>query len=306
MMKRTLFALLVCGQLAVAAQAAGQDPSKEAGAHFQRALSLYQEADYRGALAEFRRANEIAPNVNVLYNIGQAAYQLQDYAQALANFERYVAEGGTTHRAEVERTLTVLRTRIGKVDLSASLSGAELFVDDESVGHAPLAKPLTVNVGKHRVAAAKEGHATVARTVEVTAGDTKAVSLIFDTIAGAGNALGAPVTVARKDPKPEADSSLNVPAIATWSAAGALAVGGTITGVLAISSANDLSDYRRQVPANQPELDRRARATTTLGLVTDVLVISAVVAAGVALYLTLSHSSPKAVGKTPFVLGGSF
>ena len=54
----------------------------DAAKHFERAVVLYGESDYQGALVEFKRAYAIAPNPTVLYNIGEAQFQLQDYAGA--------------------------------------------------------------------------------------------------------------------------------------------------------------------------------------------------------------------------------
>src|SRR5262245_48943462 len=65
----------------------------DATAHFQRALELYQEQDFPGALVEFRRAYELNPSYKLFYNIGQVCYQLTDYACALKNFESYLKEG---------------------------------------------------------------------------------------------------------------------------------------------------------------------------------------------------------------------
>src|ERR1041384_5358063 len=84
----------------------------EAGKHFQRGVTMYNEADYRAALVEFRRAYETAPNAAVLYNIGQTYYQLQNYAAALVALGRYLTEAGASaaHRREVEATIDTLQT----------------------------------------------------------------------------------------------------------------------------------------------------------------------------------------------------
>src|SRR5579863_7549475 len=71
-------------------------PQREAARHFDRAVSLYAEADYQGALVEFRRAYQTAPNPTVLYNVGETEYQLQDYAGALTSFTRYLSEAPAT------------------------------------------------------------------------------------------------------------------------------------------------------------------------------------------------------------------
>src|SRR5580692_5914030 len=77
-------------------------PQREAGRHFERAVVLYAEADYQGALVEFKRAYATAPNPIVLYNIGETEFQLQDYSGALGAFTRYLGESppGVAHRAE--------------------------------------------------------------------------------------------------------------------------------------------------------------------------------------------------------------
>src|SRR5688572_20736629 len=75
-----------------AADAPTQEQIKDAGRHFQRGVALFSEADYPGALVEFKRANEIAPNAAVLWNIGQTQYQLRNYAAALTTFEKYLNE----------------------------------------------------------------------------------------------------------------------------------------------------------------------------------------------------------------------
>src|SRR3954469_14619078 len=98
------------GGISSVAYADPQQPGtslKEAGKHFQRGVALYNEADYRAALVEFRRAYDIAPNAAVLYNIGQTYYQLQNYAAALTTLQHYLGEAGPTapHRHEVEQTL---------------------------------------------------------------------------------------------------------------------------------------------------------------------------------------------------------
>src|SRR5215813_11224181 len=47
----------------------GVDPARAAFAHFSRGLELYDEGDLRAALFEFTRAQEIAPNYKLFYNI---------------------------------------------------------------------------------------------------------------------------------------------------------------------------------------------------------------------------------------------
>src|SRR4051812_23481825 len=118
--KRSVAALLffvsLTAPLSANAQAAKptSEATRDAGKHFQRGVALFNEADYAGAIAEFRKAYEIAPNAAVLYNIGQTHFQLRSYAAALQAFEKYLAEAGAgaEHRAEAEANVETLRSRV--------------------------------------------------------------------------------------------------------------------------------------------------------------------------------------------------
>ena len=200
----------VVGIVSVAPRAHAQETNaqKEAGIHFQRAVQLYSEADYRAALVEFKRAYELTPHVTVLYNLGQTHYQLQNYAEALTTFERFLSEGGTTQRSEVESAVTVLKTRVGKLDITTPAPGWEIAIDDEVVGKTPLAKPVAVSIGRRKLSATKTGENSVSRFVEVAAGETAAVSL------AAGGAPTKPEST--EPPPPVVDRGLNPLIIVGW------------------------------------------------------------------------------------------
>ena len=55
---------------AVAQNAPTKAQQQEAATRFKKGLDLFKDGDYQASLIEFRRANELAPNYNVLYNIG--------------------------------------------------------------------------------------------------------------------------------------------------------------------------------------------------------------------------------------------
>jgi hypothetical protein len=271
-----------------ATNAHAQDASsqKEAGVHFQRAVQLYSEADYRAALVEFKRAYELAPNVTVLYNLGETYYQLQQYAEALTTFERFLAEGGTQHKQEVENAVSVLKTRVGKLDITTPSPGWEISVDDEVVGKTPLAKPIAVSIGRRRLGATKAGEASVTRLVEVAAGETAAINL-----AGIGGAAKPADGTDPQAPPAGSDHGGNGLLIAGWVGTGALAAGAVVTGILATSKSSSLKDARTTFPANKADLDSKASSVKSLALVTDILGASAVILGGVTLYFTLTKPS---------------
>lgn len=268
-----------------AASPAGS-PVKEATKHFHRGVALYSEADYRGALTEFKRAYEIAPNANVLYNIGETYYQLQNYAAALAVFERYLTETGANapHRREVEQTLETLRTRVGNVQLTTNVPDCEITVDDDLVGKTPFGAPVVVSVGRRKITAMHTGRAPETRFVEVSAGDTAEVALSLTPLGGAGGGVTRPGVTARGDA-----GGVDLVKVG-WVATGTLAAGTLATGIWAYTASRQLQDARHKFPADTAELDSKSSRAKTLALVADVVGAATVVAGAVTFKLTLSRS----------------
>jgi hypothetical protein len=265
---------------------------REAAKHFQRGVGLYREADYRGALVEFQRACDLLPAPVTFYNIGETEYQLRDYAGALTAFERYLADSGPDehHRAEVESSVEVLRTRVGHLLVTTVPPAADIIVDDQAVGKTPFDRPLRVSIGHHKVVAAMAGRAPVQRYVDVAAEDDVTLTL----------SLGAPDAESssprgRPTPSPagvESSSGHGSPLrVAGWVTAGALAAGGAVFAVLANERSNDLERARAEYLVTRDTLNHDATMTTTYAVVADSLFAAAIVVGGVTLISTLSSSS---------------
>ncbi|HEU4411984.1 MAG TPA: PEGA domain-containing protein [Polyangiaceae bacterium] len=285
-------AALLSASLAFGAPPSPSASTREAGKHFQRAVTLFNEADYNAALVEFKRAHDLAPNPHVLYNIGQTHYQLQDYAAAIGAFEAYLAEAQpASHRAEVESVLETLRARVGRLEITADAPNAEVSVDDRPVGHTPFAKPVLVSVGRRKVTATAEGRAPITRYVEVPSGETLPLALTFVAPAPPGVAP-SPATAAAPAPSPDAarggERGSVWPTVALVSTGVLLAGTGTM-GVLAYLADRDAVDKRDSYPVDRAELKDAQSRARTFALVTDVLGAATVVAGGAALYLTLTR-----------------
>jgi hypothetical protein len=265
------------------ALAQGPDPSsnKEAGKHFRRGVALYNETDYRGALAEFRRAYEIAPNAAVLYNIGEAYYQLQNYAAAMTVFERYMVEAGTTapHHREVEQTLEILHSRVGKIRVTTNVPGCEVTVDDELVGKAPFEFPVVVSVGRRKITAMLPGRVPDTRFVEVAAGDTVDLTLSLGAPGGAAGGRSGGFDLVTGG----------------WVATGVLAAATIGASIWAFSASRQLQDERKKFPTSRDELDRRASHASNISILADVLGAATVITGAITLRFTLTRSKSQGV-----------
>jgi hypothetical protein len=289
------------------ALAAAQDKVGEAAPHFRRGVDLYNENDFAGALVEFKRAYAIAPSVNLLYNIGQTEYQMQAYADALSAFEDYLRQGGGTHKAEIESAIAVLRTRVGRVRVVTDAPGADVLVDDRSIGKAPLNDSVTVSVGRRKISVNAPDRPPATKWVDVASGDEAVLTINLGP--ASEPALPRPPPVHTVLVTPEARDSSHPP-VAAWVITGALAVGTAVAGGLAIYSEGRLNDARNTFPGDKGEIDGRASTTRALAVTADVLGAATIVAAGLSMYWTF-WSSPSsegraAIGPRGVVFSGSF
>lgn len=296
-------ALVLGAPLGALAQPA--DRTAEADARFRRGVELYKEADYIAALTEFRRAHALAPAYQVLYNIAGACYQLKDYACSLRAFERYLADGGAhiagDRRAEVERDIAVLRSRVATVDVSTSVPGVEVTVDDMPVGKTPLAEPLLLSAGRRRIVAEAPGRPAVVRVLDVAGGDHVRLAIeLPEARALRGEGAGgvpAPSPAQPGAPVDGAPREQRSAPVVPWLATGALAAGAAVTGVLAVGASADLEGELGAFPGDARAIDRARSRTATLALTSDLLTGAAVVVGGVSLYLTVAGGGTERDGR---------
>ena len=282
-----------------------REPSKadmaEAQRRFQEATELYeQDNNLAGALAEFRRAYNLAPNYKVLYNIGQLCYLLQDYPCALNSFSRYLREGGAevpgTRREEVSRDVSRLQGRVAKLRIVSNRPGAEVVVDNVRVGRTPLDAPVMVGAGRPQVRVTLAGHAPFTRVVEVASMETATVEVELvpmgeSTAAGGLTSETSGLELSASERRRDRKSSASAP-LAPWLITGALALGAGTTGAMALWSASDLKKRREQFGVSNPdELAEKGTRTKRLALASDILLGATAVSAAISAYLTFREPS---------------
>jgi hypothetical protein len=258
---------------------------REASVHFEHGVQLYNEADYRASLVEFKRAYQLAPNPAVLYNIGETHYQLQNYAAASSALEQYLTESGPSaaHRAEVEQTMQVLQSRVGRLEVQTS-EAASITVDDETIGTTPFGSPPRVSIGHRKVTATRDGQAPVSQYVDIAAGETAHVRFNF----------ALPTTEAAAQAAPAESSHSGSIALGLWIGTGALAIGGVATGIVALHDGSNLSTDRGTFGVSRSTLTSDASSTRTFSILADSLGGAAIITGGVALYFTIrAHGEAK-------------
>jgi hypothetical protein len=295
------------------APAAAASKADEASQRFKSGVAFYKDKDFTAAMVEFKKAYELLPNYNVLFNIGQTARELKDYATALTAFEKYLAEGGAkvpaARRKDVQGSIDDLKKKVGKLKIVTTVDGAEILVDDVSVGTAPLPAPIVVNVGRHKLSATLSGFTPVQRVVDVASMDESTVTLEL-----AKPDAPPPPPIEPKAPAPKKTDTR----LAAWITLGATGASLVVTGImggLAVSARSGLKDALGTFPGNAQKIADAQSKTRGFAVATDVLTgltIAGAAATGVLFVLApkaeKSEKPSPTVGISPMgvVVQGSF
>jgi PEGA domain len=160
---------------------------REAAQRFDRGLKLFNEQDNAGALAEFRRANELSPNAFVLYNIGLVEAAIGRPVEAFDALEQALRPGSGLKpelRSRAQSVVAEQSARIGRVRVVTRPEGARVEVDGVVAGRSPLAEPLRVASGTHVLGAVLEQYAPARKEVSVAGNQEIAVELELVATAG--------------------------------------------------------------------------------------------------------------------------
>jgi tetratricopeptide (TPR) repeat protein len=113
--------VVLASWLAIAARAHADAPveptdqaaSSPAQPHVAAATAAFQRADYRVARDELLAAYELEPRPELLFALGQAEYNLGEYQQALAYYERFTASGPPPEQAALaQQAIGAARARL--------------------------------------------------------------------------------------------------------------------------------------------------------------------------------------------------
>ena len=175
-----------------AGPAQAQQPSAvgKAQEQYQIGLRLFEEAQYREALAAFLAAKRLARRQDIQRSIAQAYRLLRDYPRALAASQELLREFGAEmsdqERAEVQREINELSLLTGTVRIAITEPGASVAIDGETVGTTPLTAPVRLRLGRHTIEVSKPGFHPLRQVVELLENEQTVVSGKLEPIATTG------------------------------------------------------------------------------------------------------------------------
>ncbi|MCK9464199.1 MAG: PEGA domain-containing protein [Proteobacteria bacterium] len=187
MKKSTITLALVASLLSVLPNLAVADDKEIAKAKFQEGLALIQEENYPAALAAFEESNKLVPKSSILYNIGMCQKALFRYVDSIASFKQYLGTMGASITPEMKQTvdqaLSDMRKMVGTVAIEGAPDGAEVFVDERSVGITPFKERLIVDPGSHSIRVEHDGFKPLRTDVTVPQGVSLDVSAKLQPVA---------------------------------------------------------------------------------------------------------------------------
>src|SRR3954471_17301435 len=121
---------------------------------FQEGVKFFDQQKYEEARAAFLQAYALKHHPAVLLNLAQSEIRSGHSLEAARHFSSFLHESASmsaTEKSEAEKGLAAARSKLGRLQIQVDAGEAELFVDGERVGQAPLAEPVDVAPGSHEV-----------------------------------------------------------------------------------------------------------------------------------------------------------
>ncbi len=150
---------------------------KIAKAHFGTGQDYFNAGRYEPAVKEFLEAYRLSHKVDLLWNIAHCYGKLDDPGRMTSYFQQYLkARPAAEDRKSIEAEMDKVAPRVATVALHSEVPGAELRVDGEVVGLAPI-EPILLTMGKHHFEASHADHAPAQADVDLPGGRSTDLSL---------------------------------------------------------------------------------------------------------------------------------
>lgn len=164
------------------------DSIQEASARFRQGMEHFDARQFREAIREFELAARLVPSADLWFNIARAHEELSELEEAAEYYGRYLRDRvDPPDREAVEALIEQLRARAesarlarrrqpttGTLRVQSTETQAAVAIDERGIGDTPIALPLTLEPGAHRVSVRREGFIPFESQIQIDAGVTTA------------------------------------------------------------------------------------------------------------------------------------
>ncbi len=229
--------------------------------------------------------------------------EVQDYAGALKAFARYLSEGGNAipalRKKEVDLEVARLTALVARVRILVNREGAEITVDDISVGKSPIYE-LSIGAGRHKFTATLPPLAPSSRTVDIASGDDIEIALDLVeadvgkplSVSAEPKAVLTPTQAANPRVVREPETRSRRPFVLSLVGTGALATATAVLGFLSLDAKYSLDRAAQQSGISAAEMDSSRGRVKTLTTVTDIVGSVAIASTIVSIVLYFTSTQP--------------
>jgi tetratricopeptide (TPR) repeat protein len=174
------------------AQASGDAFTDMARQRFQEGVRLFDQGKFEEARAAFLQAYALKKHPAVLLNLAQSELRSDHPVEAARHFSEFLRDNPNADPAErkaAEDGLASARTKTARIDVKVDVDGAEVFIDGDIVGRAPLPEAVDVAAGIRKVEVRVGGRPPQTADASASIGQVQTVTLTF----GVPNATPDPV-----------------------------------------------------------------------------------------------------------------
>ena len=129
--------------------------------------------EWDDAYADYAIAWSIDPSWEIAAALGRAAYKTKHYAESIQRLQFYLREApaakvSAKDRTEAEAFIQDAKSKTGLITIKGP-DGGDVLIDGTEVGKTPLAEPLIVDPGSHKIEV-RRGAQGETKTAEIVAG----------------------------------------------------------------------------------------------------------------------------------------
>jgi hypothetical protein len=184
----------------VESKAEAQALTDKAGALFDEGLSLFKRSRWAEARASFLAAWSLEKHWQIAGNLADCELKLERYREAAEHAAYYKRHAPADRQARADALLKSATAKVATVTVTVEPAGAEVVVDGESVGRAPLEGALYLMPGERKIAARVPGRPDAVQVMKLQEGTAQVVSLVVP----AAIAVAAEPTAMAAAPVPKA------------------------------------------------------------------------------------------------------
>lgn len=156
-------------------------------AHTDRAVSLANASDYRGALSAFLAAYAVQAEPRLLVNIGRSLFHLKRFQESIQYYRRFqyapnfraeatMRQAASQYIAESKEAIAAARAAgVGYLVMAVGSRNTQIVIDDYEVGSTPFTRTVELSAGRHHIVL--RGEKQHAEDVTIAAGKEEFFSI---------------------------------------------------------------------------------------------------------------------------------